>query len=183
MENLKIRLTFTDERKPYLLDISSLFYDFELLHDFLLIIYAKEYNYYKFNQYFWYRKGRPIDIEHRIKTAKILKESPLTIELILSIIVGTSGAFWALIQAIEKISNWILNKKKLRLEIEKLEKEKRIKFYEEEKARIEFEQKLLERDAWSIFNSLIRRIEANTLKLEDIEILRENGPNKKDKYW
>ena len=88
-----------------------------------------------------------------------------------------------MIQAIGKISNWNLNKKKLRLEIEKLEKEKRIKFYEEEKARREFEQKLLERDAWSIFNSLIRRIEANTLKLEDIEILRENGPNKKDKYW
>jgi len=57
MENLKIRLTFTDERKPYLLDISSLFYDFELLHDFLLIIYAKEYNYYKFNQYFGIEKG------------------------------------------------------------------------------------------------------------------------------
>jgi len=56
MEHLRIKLTFTNDKNPYLLDISSLFYDFELLHDFFLIVYADDYKYYKLNNYFWYRK-------------------------------------------------------------------------------------------------------------------------------
>lgn len=136
MEYLKVKLTFMDDKKPYLLDISSLFYDFELLHDFCLIAYSDEYKYYKFNNYFWYRKGRPIKEEHRIKTLKIEKESPLTVEVIIGAIVGLSGALWALVQAIERISNWKFNREKLKLEVEKLKKERNIKFYEEQQARI-----------------------------------------------
>jgi len=168
MKYLKVKLTFTSIEKPYLLDISSPFFDFELLHDFFLIVYADDYKYYKFNNYFWYRKGRPIKDEHRIKAIRIVKESPLTVELIMSTIVGLSGAFWAIVQAIEKINNWRLNREKLKLEVEKLKN--KIKFYEEEKAKIEFEQKLLEREAWNIFDSLLRRLEANALKLKDMEI-------------
>ena len=93
------------------MDISSLLYDFELLHDLFLIIYADEYKYYKIANYFWYRKGRPIKREHRIKTLKIEEGSPLTVEIIVSLIFALSGAFWALIQAIERISNWNLNRK------------------------------------------------------------------------
>lgn len=160
-----------NDKSPYLLDISSLFYDFELLHDFCLITWADEYKYYKFNNYFWYRKGRPIKSEHQIKALRIEKESPLTVELIVSALIGLSGAFWALVQAIEKISNWKLNKEKLKQEVEKLKKENNIKFYEEQEARTEFERKLLEREAWNIFNALLRKLEANPLKLKDIKIL------------
>ncbi len=170
MEHLRIKLTFMNDKKPYLLDISSLFYDFELLHDFCLIAYADEYKYYKFNNNFWYRKGRSIKKEHKIKALKIKKESPLTVEIIVSVIVGLSGAFWALVQAIERINNWKLNRKKLELEIEKLKHEINIKFYEEKTARIEFEQKLLERETRDIFDSLLRRLEDNPLKLKDLEI-------------
>lgn len=170
MEYLRIKLTFMNDKKPYLLDISSLFYDFELLHDFCLIAYVDEYKYYKFNNYFWYRKGRPIKKEHRIKALRIEKESPLTVEIIVNAIVGLSGALWALVQAIERISNWKLNREKLEQEVEKLKKERNIKFYEEQQARVEFERKLLEREAWNTLNSLLRRLEANSLKLKDIEI-------------
>lgn len=170
MKYLKIRLTFKHEKNPYLLDISSLFYDFELLHDFCLILYVDDYEYYKFGPYFWYRKGRPIKNKHRLRVFKIVKESPLTIELITGIIVALSGALWAIVQAIEKISNWKLNREKLKKEIERLEKEIEIKFYEAQKAKIEFEQKLLERNAWKIFYLILRRLEANSIVLDNLEI-------------
>jgi len=182
MDYLRIKLTFMNDEKPYLLDISSLFYDFELLHDFSLIVYENEYKYYKFNNRFWYRKGRPIKSEHRLKVLRIEKESPLTVELIVSAIVGLCGSFWAIVQAIEKISNWKLNREKLKQEVEKLKKENNINFDEEQKVKIEFEKKLLEREARDIFNSLLRRLEANPLKLKDIEISnydkRKNNHNR-----
>lgn len=164
----RIRLTFKDERKPFLIDISSLLYDFELLHDFSLLIYMDEYREYKFTQYFWYRKGRPLKSEHKIRAIRIIKKSPLTIELIF----GGMAAFWLLIQAIEKISNWRLNRQKLKLEVERLK-------YEGEKAKVELVRKLEERKAWGTFHSLLRRLESNPIKLEDIEIMKdednENG--------
>ena len=95
-------------------------------------------------------------------------------------IVGLSGAFWALIQAIERISNWNLNKEKLKFEVEKLKKEREIKFYEEQQARVEFEKKLLEREAWGKFNALLKRLEANSLKLEDLEISHYKDTDEKN---
>lgn len=183
MKHLRIKLTFTNEEKPYLLDISSFFYDFELLHDFVLIIYATEYKDYKFKPSFWYRKGRPIKNEHKIKALRIKKESPLTVELIFNIIFLSSGAFWALLRIIEKLSNRKLNKEKLKLEVEKLKKENNIMFYKEQQAKIEieFEQKLFEREAEIIYKSLLRKLKSNPLKLEDIEVLRhDEGKKKKD---
>ena len=89
----------------------------------------------------------------------------------MGLIIGLSGAFWAIVQAIEKLSDWKLNKEKLNQEVEELKKKANIKFYEEQQARIEFERKLLEREAWSTFNSLLKRLEANPLKLKDLKIL------------
>lgn len=170
---IKIRLEFEDEKKPYLLDISSLFYDFELLHDFSLLLCAKEYYDYQFSQYFWYRRGRPLKGEHRIRTLKIIKESPLTVELMLSVVAVSSGAIWVIVQAIEKISNWKLNKEKLKLEVENLQIEKNIRYCNEQKARIEIENKLKERECWTLFYSLLKRLEANSIKLKSIDLTSE----------
>lgn len=157
-QKVRIRLVFKEERKPYLLDISSLLYDFELLHDYSLLIYAQQYKEYQFTQYFWYRNGRPLRSEHKIRALKITKESPLTIELVLSGIVVLSGAFWIIVQAIEKISNWKLNREKLKLEIEKLKRETNIDYYEKEKTKIELEPRLHEREGRATFYSLLRRL-------------------------
>jgi len=174
---IKMRLVFEDEKKPYFLDVSSLFYDFELLHDFSLLLYAEEYYYYQFSQYFWYRRGRPLKDEHRLRTLKIIKESPLTVELLLSIVAVSSGAIWVIVQAIEKIGNWKLSREKLKLEVEKLRYEKNIRYYDEQKARIEMENKLRERECWEIFNSLLKRLEINPIKLKDIDLTLERIDN------
>lgn len=51
--SIKMRLVFEDQKKPYFLDVSSLFYDFELLYDLSFLLYAKDYYDYRFSQYFW----------------------------------------------------------------------------------------------------------------------------------
>lgn len=171
--NIKMRLVFEDEKKPYFLDISSLFYDFELLHDFSLLLYVEDYYDYRFSQYFWYRRGRPLKDHHRLRAFKIIKESPLTLELILSIIAVSSGAIWAITQAIKKIGNWKLNREKLKLEIEKLRRETNLLSYDETRAKIEMEKKLQERECSMIFNSLLRRLESNSIKLKDMDLTLE----------
>ena len=171
--SIRMRLVFEDQRKPYFLDVSSLFYDFELLHDLSLLLYAKDYYDYRFSQYFWYRRGRPLKDEHRLRAFRIIKESPLTVELILSIVAVSSGAIWAIAQAIEKVGTWKLNREKLKLEIKKLRRESNLLSYDEKRARIEMEKKLHERECLMIFNSLIRRLESNSIKLKDIDLTLE----------
>jgi hypothetical protein len=136
---------------------------------------AEDYSDYKFSPFFWYRRGRPLKANHKIRATRIIKESPLTVELILSGVILLSGAFWALVQAIEKISNWKLNREKTRLEIEKLKKELSKADLDIEKARIELDQKVLETETFNILRSLIRRFESNPINLMDIELYAETS--------
>lgn len=117
-----LKLQFIENKYPLLLDISSLLYDLVLTHDFSVIITEKEYFNYEFSQYFWYRQGRPIKPYHRIRTAKIIKESPLVLE----VIIASLGGIWVLLQIIDKVQNWPLNREKLKLEVEKLRCEQQI---------------------------------------------------------
>jgi hypothetical protein len=173
--DIKLELVFSEEKKPYLLDISSLLYDFELLHDFSLVICAEEYSEYRFSRYFWYRNGRPIKPTHKIRASRIVKESPLTVELVLAGITALSGAFWVLVQAMEKIRNWKLNKEKLKQEVEKLRLENQIK-------RVELEQKVQEKEAFEIFTSLMNRFESNPISLVDIHISIEKTKEEKFEF-
>lgn len=177
--NIKVKLMFSEEKRPYLSDISSLLYDFELLHDFSLLLCADDYSGYKFSRFFWYRNGRPLKADHKVRTTKILKESPLIVELIIAEVAVLCGALWAFVQAIEKISNRKLNKEKLILEVKKLEREIVKADLEVEKTRIELEQKVREKEALNVLRSLIRRLEDNPIELTDIEFyVEENGKEK-----
>ena len=161
--SIRLKLVFSEEKQPYLLDISSLLYDFELLHDFSLILFAEDYSKYRFSPFFWYRNRRPIKASHKVRAVKIVKESPFTIVIEIAAIAALSGALWGLIQAAEKVRNWRLNREKRELEIEKLK-------LETKKMRIELEQKAQEREASRILYSLIRRLESNPINLVDMEI-------------
>ena len=162
----RLKLVFSEEERPFLLDISSILYDFELLHDFSLILSAEEYSNYSFSRYFWYRNGRPIKVDHRVRAARIVKESPLTVELIIAGTTVATGALWVLLQATEKIQNWRLNREKLKLEVEKLRLDR-------QKLQLEIDQKAREREASHILNSLVARLEGIPIKLADIEITLE----------
>lgn len=93
-----LQLQFVEDKYPLLLDVSSLMYDLVLAHDFGVILTEEEYSDYKFSQYFWYRQGRSIKPYHRIRTSRIIKESPLVLE----VVIASTGGIWVLLQIIEK---------------------------------------------------------------------------------
>lgn len=173
-QNIRMKLVFEDVERPRLLDITSLLYDFELSHDFSLLLTAEEYSGYSFSRYFWFRNGRPLKSDHKLRAIRIEKLSPLTVELLIATVAVTSGALWTLAQIIEKVANWKLNRRKLRLEIQKLEKEKR----ERQELSDNLSRNVEERGVAWILGSLIGRLEKNPLNLVDIEIITEENIDK-----
>jgi hypothetical protein len=110
---------------------------------------------------------------HKIRAVKIIKESPLIVVVEINEILALTGALWTMLLLIEKIRNWRLNREKLMYEVKKLK-------LETEKLSMELEQKLLERNAANILNSLLHRLESNPIKLEDIEAyVEEDNKNEK----
>lgn len=119
-----LTIKFQEESEPYLLDISGLLYDLELAHDLATLTANKEdYPQYTFGRYFWYRNGRPVKDQHRIRALHIVKQSPLLLE----VVIPSLGALWILLKIFEKVSNWELNREKLELEVRKLRREEQEK--------------------------------------------------------
>jgi hypothetical protein len=134
-------------------------YNIVLAHDFGVILTEEEYSDYKFSRYFWYRQGRPIKPYHRIRTSRIIKESPLVLE----VVIASIGGIWVLLRIIEKIQNWSLNRQKLSLEVEKLREETQLRYEN-------LELLAKRREARRQELNLIKRLNESPLMLEDIEI-------------
>lgn len=165
-----LTLSFKEDERPYLQDVTDLLYNFEKLHDLSVVIAEEEYGSFRFSHNFLFRKGSPIKPKHKLKAVRIVKESPLIIEVAVASITGLG----ALIFMIEKIGNWDLTKEKLELEVRKLRREEE----REKRAAIEvhsrtLEQLFHERGASKIFEDLSTRLSESPIVLQDIEITAE----------
>ena len=163
-----VRMRFLEESYPHLLDISSLLYDLELSHDYGVLLSEKEHRNYQFSRFFWYRKGRPIEPYNRVKAAKITKASPLE----LTLVIASVGALWVLLQIVERVANWPLNRKKLKLETEKLE----LEVAEKRAANVHHaitvtqEQRESREGAAIVEKQLVQRLAESKLALIDLEV-------------
>jgi len=174
MEEYLVTLQFREDEEPFLLDVSSLIYDFELAYDFSVILAEEEYSKYDFNRFFWYRTGRPLKNHHRARAARIVKESPLLLEVILP----SLTAIWVLIQIIEKISNWEINRKKVKMEVRKLQREEDMhKQQMIEKYSDQLEPLLERRHANDTHNKLVDRLSKSPISLSKMDISRKDIRN------
>lgn len=107
----------------------------------------------------------------RIRT--ISKKSPTIIEIVFASI----GAFWILLQIIDKVRTWSINKKKLELELEKLKYETSLEYIELMEKGQEILKKLNEGNNQELMNQLANNFEQNQLVLEKIEV-KEDSKNK-----
>jgi len=169
-----LTLQFSNDEKPYLLDITSLLYDLELAHDFGVLATESEYRDYEFNRFFWYRHGRRIRPVHRVRAARIVKQSPLLIE----VVIPSLGALWVLLQIIEKVSNWKLSREKLELEIDKHRWEQGER---RETVRQRYSDQLSQLaqnpEASDIQQNLTKRFSESTIKLVQVEVREINAGN------
>ena len=160
------RLDFTENPYPFFLSVSSLFTDLELAHDLGVLLTYADYEGYRFGQRFWMRNGRPLDPIHRLRTLTVVKQSPLGLELI----IAAAGGLWVLVQIIDKVANWKLNRQKVELEVAKLRQEVGLKDMEILEKRLSLEQMLQKRKAEQMYKRLITRFNESELVLQDLRI-------------
>lgn len=168
-----LTLEFEEDKYPFLQSVSSLLYDFELAHDFSVLLSYPQYESYEFSDEFWYRRGRELEPMHRLRVYTIAKRSPLTIELIF----GAIDAAWALIQIITTVYNWKKNREikdltaeKIKLEIEKMKREL------EHETTLKLKSPRIDR----IRSALINRLDSSPIKLVTISLRRAKEPNPGD---
>jgi hypothetical protein len=112
---------------PTLSDTGLFLYDFSTLYELAILAVDPRYESYPFSRYSLYRHNRPVSTEQRLQVASIRQQSPLEVAATIAAY-GTAGAtvmaaFWALAQLVGYTYNFPLNRRKLELEVAKLEKE------------------------------------------------------------
>jgi len=179
MDGFVLSLEFSEEEFPPLLDISSLFYDLELAHDFGALISDREYQNYNFDRFFWYRNGRPVPQWNRIKTARISKASPL----ILEVVVPSLGALWILIQIIEKVADRPLLREKLEREVAKLRADEIIRRASAADLHVEFMERLNRDDsARHVLDHIEQRLRSNSIKIVNADLNRFTASSNDSEY-
>jgi len=167
------RFSFEEPRYPTFLSVSSLFTDLLLVHDLAVLLSYPQYRAYAFGPDFWLEQGRPIAPDHQVRTHSIIKQSPLDLGLIIAAI----GAIWAIVQIVDKVANWQLNRQKLELDlirakqdIVKNNQEIALKEVETMQKSASLEQVIHERNAEQIFITLTTRLGRSDIKLRDLEL-------------
>jgi hypothetical protein len=103
----------------------------------------------------------------------ISKQSPLFLE----IVVGACASLWALLQIIDKVTNWNLNREKLRLEVQKLHRENLLKRLELDE---KYETRLQQRQAKQIEQNLVKRLSSSEFNLIDLNVRELGHPEDPD---
>jgi hypothetical protein len=113
---VKVKLTFPEGENVYCDQFISLLKYLEIINDLGVVTVDKKYEKINIDKYFYYKSARPIEKNQRFIITEVSKKSPLS----LTVVLASLGGLWILIQIIDKIANWRLNRQKLRLEVEKL---------------------------------------------------------------
>lgn len=123
-EGAKVIFSFTEERPIGALELSSFIFDINRIYA-STVISALELQTEKpqGRRFRASRSAFELPAPYSLSLARIRFESPGLLEIMTATSLGV-GAFWVLLQCFEKIANWPLNRAKLRLEVEKLERER-----------------------------------------------------------
>jgi hypothetical protein len=157
-----LQLLFEEEKPIAALNLSSLIFDLNRIYVLALRISsgehgsAREFRNYGRNSY---RLSKDL----RLDVARIRFESPGLIELATASAAGAS-AIWFMVQTLERLTSWPLNRQKLRLEVMKLEREIGPTSQRVRRERIEPFLDIPE------IRSATKQLESNPLKASKVEI-------------
>lgn len=170
-ENSNIELN--SKRLVTIQELSTLLHNIEMLHECISLSAISDYENYRFTRFFWYRNSRKLKEEHQLYLNKINHNSPLGLEVIIPLTAGVLGIPWLLLQAVEKIQNWKLNREKLQLEVKKLRGEQL-------QRDAQLDRILMEKNAWETFNRILQKIEASPFVGTNVTIRQQFGDNIND---
>jgi hypothetical protein len=115
-----------EERFPKLLDMYAFLHDFNLLYEISRVATDPNYDNFTFPQLVRPRlEGLFTHLrdEDRLRVERMTKESPMELVTVLAAVPVAVGSIWGVVQILEKVVNFRLNRKKLREEVRKLERE------------------------------------------------------------
>jgi hypothetical protein len=122
---LRVRLSGVEDAFPTLLDVSGFLYDFNLLYEFMRLSVDPAHHDFRFSQYAYYRNGRPLKDNERLHVESLRMGSPIVLSAVVAIVSEAIVVVGAVVGIVERVQNASLNKRKLRAEVEKLERENR----------------------------------------------------------
>ena len=169
---LQIELVASELQTPTLLQVTSFLYDFNLVYEVSRLATDRSYERSHISRYVYYRYGRPLRDEDRLSVVRLREESPLELVTTVAVAGGAViGAIWGIVQIAERISNWRLNRDKLRQEVERLRRENEeakqpLRIVDEEEAIV----RLSRTDAVPILDQLGERLAGSPLRIQQLEI-------------
>jgi len=178
----QISLQSEDDGTPSLFDISTFLYDFAMAYEISRLATDPTYEHVEFSRFVLYRNRFRIREQDRMFVWELRSESPFELTLVLAAVPIAIGALWGIVQIVEKITNWPLNRRKLRAEVEKLERENRsvgqsnIRLVVTEK---QFENLLARRNGKEVFELVRKRLAKSPIRIVNIEIRRIDRLEKK----
>ncbi len=179
----RIRLVGTEKSFPSLLDISSFLYDLNLLYEISRLATDPKYRDFAFSRYVFYRSGRPMDSGDRLYVQSLSHDSPIAIVLVATIVATGIAAIWGIVQIGDKLVNAPLNRRKLKAEVEKLERENRNAALSHEllpQGEEDFRRTLRIREAEHFYDNVAGRLERSSVQIKELEIEVVKPNPKKD---
>jgi hypothetical protein len=171
--HLQIMLRGKEDDYPPLLDVSAFLYDFNLLYEFARIAIDPNYSNYTFSrEYSWNRKNRPLSGSDRLLVDRLQHESPILLIAAVAAVPAAVAAVWGIVQTVEKISNWTVNRDILRLQRDKLREEVAKlqvapqQLPDEQSFRLQLEK----REAIYFFDRTEQRLRESSIQITEIEV-------------
>jgi hypothetical protein len=185
MPYFEIRVGANNYDYPPLIDISSFLYDFNLVYEISRLATDQEHKGYRFSEDTWSQEHRPITPDQQLHIITLRQESPLLLVAAVTAIPAAIGAIWGLVQVIDKIANWPLNRQILQLQRDKLAAELR-KMQIAAPHDLEFpniEEELEKQGGGFILEETVERLTRSPVRVREfeIEIVQKLPPKRRDR--
>lgn len=118
--DIGLELTISEPENIPVIRLSGFLYDLSLLHDFAVLLALPEFADYRFDQYFWLRRGRPLKSDQIFLLHRLEYGSPLKLDTAVQRIAVIAGVALVLVQGLEMVGTLDLQRDKMRAEIEHL---------------------------------------------------------------
>jgi len=183
--DIELQVLAAETSLPSLLDVSSFLYDLNLGYELSRLAADSRYESFKITPYALYRNGRPLKNRDRFQVEHLSHSSPIELQGLLWGAPLAIGSVWGLVQIVEKISNWRLDRQKTELEIRKLAIEnqrasrggvstnassdlrrKRVQIYTEE----EYSIVIHHRDEMHLIDGVTKRLEKSKVQISEMNI-------------
>lgn len=183
--HFRIAITGSETQIPTLDDIGLFLSDFATMYELHRLNNDPYYEDFEFSRFVLYRNGRPIEPIDKLYVERIRHESPIElVALIAAGVVGVSNVVRALVESVEKIYNFKVNRKlleqnlrnaeldgeKKQLEIEELRDKRQPRLISVETVLAESTSTKEYRSPTTWIHKVERRLEKSEIRIDRMEI-------------